>query len=338
MKIIFQTNLHGHRGEYIDHLISSEKCNSEKFVVWVKDCTSDEIAKFAKSPSVENCLIGPFSSKILKQNLVKGKPNSIIFLDGDNEFRSIITLLARVPAIQTTALMMRLNFSSTPTLRFALKWAGKFVLTFLLNLLPRVSMRRLVFLQKPKVSVFKSVRDPLPYTSSGKPLNNLEGSGGQFNIGIAGTIDPRKNIELAIKVLSQLGSGYILSLAGQVTPSFKPKLTELVGESNNVLVRDALLSDTELDAEILSAGCFLVLQNVNAPSGTLLRALSLGVPTVLGGAKILKKAAAMFPDNVVWTELDPYSLHLAILKAREMSRNPVLELPSPEDFSADLIG
>ena len=338
MKIIFQTNLHGHRAEYVHHVLDSEHLRFEKFVVWVKDCQAEELDQFKGSQRVTRVLSGPFSVEKLKDVLVDKETDSVIFLDGDNELKSVIRIAGKIPGLRTIALMMRLNPPSKIKIRPGLIWAGKFLVCFLLDRIPGVSIRQLVFLVKPKVSIFGSVRDPLPKSLKSQTPYSSPPHSGKFKIGIAGTLDPRKNIELAIQAASNLGIDYVLTLAGQVTSTYKEKLFGLIRRQDNIVVRDELLSNEDLNEEIRSSQCFLVLQNMNAPSGTLLRALSLGTPIVLGGAKTLRKAAILFPESVIWTELDPKSLSDAILKTKTMCKNPVLALPTPEDFTLDLLG
>ena len=159
-----------------------------------------------------------------------------------------------------------------------------------------------------------------------------------MKVGVVGTLDPRKSIELAISAVEKLGEGFELHLVGKVASHFEEELKNLTKDKSFVHLKPGLLSDQELDARIMELDCFLVLQQTNAPSGTLLKALRFGVPVVLGGAKVLRTAAREYPRNVVWTSLTPSQVAISIKKALSKKATPISNLPSAEHFAEDLLG
>ena len=337
MNIIFQSNIHGHRAEYVYHLARRYTERGEDFIVWIRQSSPEDAGKFSRFSNIQKLVTGDFSLAKLQALESEYHIQSIIFLDGDTEFRSIASIVMRFSRIKVRALMMRLSFPFDAKLRSLFKWFLKICITYLLNCHPNVSMRKLVFLEKSKLIALHQVRDPLPMEAERFEVRETR-CGGDYQLAIVGTIDPRKNVDLAIKSLENLGKGFNLTLAGEVTPGFKMRLWQLLDKHNDVRVTDEHLTDAELNREVFSADCILVLQSVNAPSGTMLRALSIGTPIVVAGARVLRKASKRYPRNVVWTKLDATNLASAVIATQGMSRKPIEGLPSPEDFAKDLIG
>jgi glycosyltransferase involved in cell wall biosynthesis len=337
MIILVQTNLHGHRAEYLDHAIAWATARGEDVLVWIQDqVLSEAQARFSGQPVVKEVRVGPVQATNLIELRELYKDLRLIFLDGDRELVFGLRHFRLVSKFRPTYLLMRLN---RPTKLFSRELAAllsKFVIAIALRIAGRADVKRLVFLEKARSSVFRQVRDPLPVT---QPVNstpqNLNGM--HIQIGIVGTLDERKSIELAIESLDFLGEEYELKLIGQVTPGYRDRLIPLVSRPSVELV-DKFLTEVEMSDAFRKLDCFLVLQKVNAPSGTILRALDSGLPVVLGGSKVLKAASRAFPESVFWTELTPRKIAESIILATKHSSKKVEGLPTTKDFANDLLG
>jgi glycosyltransferase involved in cell wall biosynthesis len=197
-------------------------------------------------------------------------------------------------------------------------------------------MKRLVFIRKRKLSLLGQVRDPLPKTELSTRSSKKNGTT-KF-VGIVGTLDERKSIDLAVRAIKVLGVSYQLNLVGQATESFRPELNRLTSNFSRVRVKDKFLTESEMSREIAALDCFLVLQKINIPSGTLLRALDAGIPSVVGGARVLKVAGVEFQDSITWTKLRVGDVAGAIEVAVNSRPRVVSSIPGPSDFAEDLLG
>jgi glycosyltransferase involved in cell wall biosynthesis len=205
-----------------------------------------------------------------------------------------------------------------------------------IEILSVASIKKMVVLEKSKRKMFGQVRDPLmkPTWSAN---DSFTYNSDRKSIGVVGTIDPRKSIDLAVQALEHLGPKFHLKLSGEVTPEYSKDLEILMNQNPKIHLDNRHLSEKEIVEAISSLSCFLVLLQGNLPSGTILRSLSLGVPVVVGGAKVLQKVVAAYPDLAVWTELNPEAIAQSVAKAVQMARIPALGLPTPSDFSEDLL-
>jgi glycosyltransferase involved in cell wall biosynthesis len=338
MIVLFQTNLHGHRAEYVDHAIAWAEKNNVEVTVWIRD--SDlKLARtrFEGSNSVVDVQVGSLDFPHLNHLKTTGKTPKLVFLDGDRELVPFLTSFRAASKFKTTFLLMRMNFPSGNSVRDLIAFLSKFSLALAFNLFSKVTIKRLVFLRKSQISVFGQVRDPLPRHAK-LSLEREPSIEKAMQIGIVGTIDERKSIELAIESVSSIGPSVHLNLVGQVTDSYKDKLCELVSENGSVTLTDKYLTDDELVKAIGRLDCFLVLQKVNAPSGTILRALDSGIPVVVGGSRVLKRASKIYPNMVTWTKMSARNLSAAIESTNKSSKIRILDLPSTEHFAEDLMG
>jgi glycosyltransferase involved in cell wall biosynthesis len=282
-------------------------------------------------------MVGPLDLTYLNSISNSTDKVRLIFLDGDRNLFYGIKNFKKIANFQASFLLMRLNFPTTHSVREHFAFLVKFTLALILKFSRKVEVKRLVFLRKSRISMFGQVRDPLPNQSDFMPMYGDQNRSVK-QIGIVGTIDERKSIDLAIQSVAELGMGAHLTLTGQVTKNYRERLAELVTASQNVTLVDKYLSENEITSEIRKLDCFLVLQKVNAPSGTLLRALDCGVPIVVGGAKILRSASKAYPDLVTWAPMKPKSLALAIQRASSAEKVQTSGLPTIEDFAEDLLG
>ncbi len=338
MIVLYQTNLHGHRAEYLDHAIKWAEKRNEEVVVWVKDCLpADAKIRFPKNQCVQDVLTGPMRLVYLEELNENYKKIRLVFLDGDRELAFGLRNFVRLSKFKPTYLLMRLNMPVQISASELFVFSLKFAIAFALQLSGAVHIKRLVFLQKAKMHIFSQVRDPLPGRLSETSLRATE-SNSIKEVGIVGTLDERKSIGLAISSLPKLGSSVTLNLVGQVTANYKESLQKLVHSSHSVRLLDKHLSDDELVREISNLDCFLVLQQVNAPSGTILRALDCGIPVVVGGSRVLKLAVRKYPNLVTWTKLREDDLATAIKTALSKTRSRASGLPTPMNFAIDLLG
>jgi hypothetical protein len=337
MIVLIQTNIHGHRAEYIDHALSWAEKNGHSVLVWIKQATLEAAKKrFPLSDLVSEVRVGEFQDSDIMQLVKSGKISRLVFLDGDLELTFALRNLWHLSKLRSVFLLMRLNYPSSPRIGTVMIYFIKYSIAFFLNLLPSTQMKRLVFLRKRKFSFLGQVRDPLPKTEAfPKPRKSNDT---MKYVGIVGTLDERKSIELAVSSINELGVGYQLNLVGQATEGFKPELTRLTSNSPAVHLKEKYLSESEMSREIASLDCFLVLQRMNIPSGTLLRALDAGVPAVVGGANLLKVTGAEFQDSIIWTKLRTADVAVAIEAAVSRTPGRVGSIPGPSDFAMDLLG
>jgi glycosyltransferase involved in cell wall biosynthesis len=336
MILLIQTNIHGHRAEYIDHVITWAEKNGQSVLVWIKQCELGAAKeRFPISKIVRDVRVGEFLGSDLRRFAKKGDVNRLVFLDGDLELAFALRNLWYLRKVSTVFLLMRLNSPSSPRIHSILIYTFKNLISLFLELFPSIQMKRLVFLKKRKHSLLGQVRDPLPKTELPRRLPKKSGT--TKYVGIVGTLDERKSIDLAVSAVKALGVGYQLNLVGQATDSFRPELSRLSANFPNVRVKDKFLTEAELSREIASLDCLLVLQRINIPSGTLLRALQAGIPSVVGGANVLRVSGVEFQDSVTWTKLRVGDVAGAIELAANTKPRVVGSIPGPSDFAEDLL-
>lgn len=338
MIVLFQTNIHGHRAEYVDHAITWAGSQPDEVIVWIKDCESAEASsRFARHAKKPKIFTGPLNFVYLDELRTSGKSVRLFFLDGDRELLFGVRNWRKLRWLEPTFLLMRLNAPSKFSTRELSAFFVKFAVALAMQNLGRAQVKRLVFLHKSKAHLFGQVRDPLPRRVENLALQVSEPDS-IMELGIVGTLDQRKSIELAVASLDKISIPVRLNLVGQVTTNYKEVLQKLVRTNGRVRLVDKHLSEDELMEEVANLDCFLVLQKTNAPSGTILRALDCGIPVVVGGSRVLKLAARKYPSLVTWTKLDQHSLGRAIEKTRQKTKNRVCDLPTPFDFANDLLG
>lgn len=337
MIVLIQTNIHGHRAEYVDHAISWAGELGHGALVWIKQATLEEAKdRFPLSNVVRDVRVGDFTASDLRRLIKMRQVNRLVFLDGDLELTFALRTFWQLMKLKTVFLLMRMNFPSSPRFKTAAIYVIKYLIVVFLNFLPAIQMKRLVFFKKRPLSLLAQVRDPLPKTEPSVRLSKVSGT--MKHVGIVGTLDERKSIDLAISAIKILGDGYQLNLVGQTTESFKPELAKLTSDSSAVRIKDKYLSESEMSSEIASLDCFLVLQKMNIPSGTLLRALDAGIPSVVGGAHVLKLPGVELSDSIIWTKLKASHVARAIEVAVNIRPRSVSSIPRPSDFAADLLG
>jgi glycosyltransferase involved in cell wall biosynthesis len=338
MIVLYQTNIHGHRAEYVDHAIAWAEIRGQEVIIWVKDNKPAEvISRFSGKVPEKYIHTGQLNIEHLQALRNSGQSVRLIFLDGDLELLFGFRNLRKLAWLRPIYLLMRLNSPAKFSNREVSVFFVKSAMAAVLQIFGRAQIKRLVFLQKTKAKLFGQVRDPLPRRVESVPLQ-VRHPESLMQIGIVGTLDQRKSIDLAVMSLDSVSRPVRLNLVGQVTPSYQEDIQKLVGSHSSIRLRNKLLSENELIEEISNLDCFLVLQKTNAPSGTILRALDCGIPVVVGGSRVLKLAARKYPSLVTWTKLDQASLAKALETARHKSKERVYGLPTPDDFSNDLLG
>ncbi len=337
MYLLIQSNLHGHRAEHIEHLINTKKVELAGYAIWVNDAEKSSVEdRFQGKEGYLFCQTGPTDSLRLKEIYNTYNNLKVIFLDGDRVLPFLWQNFIIFRNFPTTVLLTRINFPGFKKFRPLVVFWGKMFLACSLQILSIAKIKKMVVLEKSTRKMFGQVRDPLMKPVYVAKKNSNLGSGLK-SIGIVGTIDPRKSIHLAAQALDYLGPDFQLKLSGEVTPDFTKPLEILVSHNSKVHVDNRHLSEEEIVEAISGLDCFLVLLQNNLPSGTILRALSLGVPVVVGGAKVLQKVVWTYPNLAVWTDLNPGSIAKSVAKALEMERVPATGLPTPADFASDLL-
>lgn len=336
--VLFQTNLKGHRADFISFILQWSESQNSKFAIWVKDATIDEIrVAFPISGNTAAHQNGVFSKEGLRSLNRVETVTEMVFLDGDNELGTVFKNLSVFRGIKVRSLLLRLNFPGLiENPRQLGIWLVKVALILALSVLANIDFRRLTFMKRMPSRFIRQVRDPLPRIPPAFAGPRDAGRKG-YVVGMIGTLDPRKNINLAIQAIAELGDEYSLNLIGEVTPSFKSQLQELVSNNPRVFLSDEILPEATMSAEISKLDCFLVLLSSSSPSSTLLRALSLGVPSVIGGSRVLRSAHSLFPGSVVLTKLNKKDIANAIRKAVTLERNVQTNLPSADSFAEDLM-
>lgn len=336
--VIVQSNLTGHRLEYIRHVVIELLSRSQNFTIWIEsEPSTEDLSNLTQLSKTIRLVTGNFNPRLLLGNH-KSYQLKVLFLDGDRAIRYVLRWPMFFLKTQSTFLLLRL---SRPTsflrVRELAAFLTKGTLAVFVNVLTRSTVKRLVFLRSERGRFFRQVRDPLPsLVQDGSGVKNSR-DGSVIRVGIVGTLDPRKNIKLASKAISLLGKPYILRLAGFAGEGYRRELEEMATRNSSLSLNIRSLSEADFISEIQSLDCFLVLQNTNAPSGTLLRALSLGTPCVVGGAPILRKSTAQYSGLVASASLTVESVVKAIKVAVTFERIPALDLPSPSNFAEDLL-
>ena len=338
MIVLFQTNLKGHRTDFISFVLQWSESQNSKFAIWVKDATPDEISvAFPISGNTAAHQNGVFSKEGLRALNRVQAVTEIVFLDGDNELGTVLRNLSFFRGIKVRSLLLRLNFPSFLSNPRQLGiWLVKVALILALSVLANVDFRRLTFMKRNPSKLIRQVRDPLPRLPPAF-ADSIKHERRGYVVGMIGTIDPRKNINLAVQAIAELGDEYSLNLIGEVTPSFKSQLHQLVDNNPRVFLSDEILPEARMSTEISKLDCFLVLLSSSSPSSTLLRALSLGVPSVVGGSRVLRSAHSLFPGSVVLTKLRKKNVANAIRKAVTLDRQAHTNLPSADSFAEDLM-
>jgi glycosyltransferase involved in cell wall biosynthesis len=337
--ILVQTNLEGHRAEYISHILNSKIASGMRFAIWVRDANLEALrSKYADTESIIAFEVGEVSSIKIQQLQAYEKIDRLIFLDGDAALKAMMRNLGSIRKIPTQGLLLRIAHPSLKAgPKASLSWLAKIGILMTISAVSNVRFSKLVFVHKRNLGVIGQVRDPLP-TLRVANKNTSTKETRLYRVGVVGTLDPRKNIKIAVQATALLGDGYELRLSGEVTESYKEELNRLISEQSHIRLLDAILTEDQMTAEIADLECFLVLQSTNAPSGTLLRALSQGVPVVVAGSRILKRAKRHYPDMIILSRLNSKAVARGIEKTRNLSRHQNSIMPSPEDFTLDLLG
>ena len=340
MLVIHQTNLDGHRAEYVEHILNWANQRGMESMIWIESAKLEDLrSRFPPTSLSQLRRVGQISRKVLYELNLDPAKTKIVFLDGDNALQFASNNFLRFRGYKSYFLLLRAN-RPVGALQIVpwIKFLAKISLAAVFSASPVLSVKKLVFLNRRSQEFLRGVRDPLYTKSAPASTTVIKNRQHLVKVGVVGTLDPRKSIDLAIKAVEKLGDGFQLHLVGKVSKDFEVELKNLTKDKSFVHLRPGLLSEQELDARILELDCFLVLQQTNAPSGTLLKALSFGVPVVLGGAKVLKPAAKKYLGNVTWTRLHWEDVARSIQQAVSKKATPISDLPNAQHFAEDLLG
>ena len=193
--------------------------------------------------------------------------------------------------------------------------------------------------------IVKSVRDPaqcVAHSRDRKELRERLGlSAERPLVGIFGAINPRKNPALALEAVLQSGSDVDLLLAGPMNEESRGWLAELPSEQRErVVVRDAYLSNQELDECVAAVDGVLLLMSLEGPSGIMGKALAADVPVITAGSKTRVRELEALHRGVA-TSATPEALGAAIAQV-VMDPPPAPEtdlvIPTGATFGASVLG
>jgi len=340
--IIYQSSLKGHRPEYVRHVVSYLGSEGYDAYVLIKTGENTEAqALFKDLPNIISISTGSLGEFLRNDPIKVRQLTTIVILDGDIELNWLIRNVRSLAQYSFEVLLMRM---SRPVHLLDIKaWFAlfvKYVLAFAISLFLDVRFSALRFLNLKKSWIFNPVRDPLvgPVASNQSTLTKPK----ILQVGLVGTIDPRKSVILAINATEKFRNELQLNLIGKVLPTFEATLAERLSGSPEVFLLDKRLTEEEFNFWTGKLDCLFFLQRTNAPSGTLLRALALGKHCIVGGAPTLLREKSAFPDQITQVRLSKTSIQSAlnnILKNGIPSIqkvNPEL-FPSPSDFARDLL-
>ncbi len=160
-------------------------------------------------------------------------------------------------------------------------------------------------------------------------------------LGVAGYIDPRKHIELALEAILASGARrFGLLVAGDWDPDYRKALTPLIRRvrtaGGSVEMIERHLSNAEMTTAIALMDAALILYDTPNPPSTLGKALSVGTLAIVAGPKALRAYARAFPGHAVDGPLEAASISAMIEGVTAGERQQPVRLAGTRDFVAGL--
>jgi glycosyltransferase involved in cell wall biosynthesis len=194
--------------------------------------------------------------------------------------------------------------------------------------------------------IVKRVRDPDVCTAHSRDRAALRAELGlpadRTIAGIFGVISARKHAPLIWEAMATHGVQGDLLLAGKLDPDVAAWVDSLPqAPRGRVLVRDAFLSNDELDKLVAAVDVVPIALTNNGPSGIMGKALAAGVPVVTAGSEV-RARELVATDAGELAELDADSIGAAI--TRVLDRDPgaprrnLVPPATVEEFAENLLG
>jgi len=161
-------------------------------------------------------------------------------------------------------------------------------------------------------------------------------------VGLFGVIQPRKNAPLILAALKSADLDADLLLGGELSPEVRAWVCGLPEEDRRrVIVRDAFLTDLELDQLVAAVDVAPIALTNNGPSGIMGKAIAAGVPVVTAGSRVrAREVVALDVGQAV--DLDAVSLGIgirdALARGTGTERASAIPLATPEEFARALLG
>lgn len=161
-------------------------------------------------------------------------------------------------------------------------------------------------------------------------------------VGLFGVIQPRKNAPLILEALKRANVDADLLLGGELSPEVRYWVDGLPEEDRRrVIVRDAFLTDLELDQLVAAVDVAPIALTNNGPSGIMGKAIAAGVPVVTAGSRVrAREVVALDVGQAV--DLDAASIGIgirdALARGTGTQRHSAIPLATPEEFGHALLG
>jgi glycosyltransferase involved in cell wall biosynthesis len=194
--------------------------------------------------------------------------------------------------------------------------------------------------------IVKRVRDPDVCTAHSRDRAALRAElrlpADRAIAGVFGVISERKHAPLIWDAMATHGIQGDLLLAGKLDPDVAAWVDSLPQEPRGqVLVRDAFLSNDELDKLVAAVDVVPIALTNNGPSGIMGKALAAGVPVVTAGSEV-RARELVATDAGELAELNADSIGAAITRVLDRDPNaPRRNLVPPatvEEFAENLLG
>ncbi|WP_291038596.1 hypothetical protein [Herbiconiux sp.] len=190
----------------------------------------------------------------------------------------------------------------------------------------------------------KYTRDPVTLRANNDEVAAITKSWGisksRYWFAVLGAVTTRKNVALVARALNRVDNvGLVIAgrIQREALEDALPSLEDLKKGGNLVLVRDELLSDTELDALVLAVDCVVLAHSNEGPSGLMGKAAAAGTRVVASGAQSLMDDVSQIPTLAEWVNLDEYELAEAFRRAAISKRpGPVITVGAA-DFVKSLL-
>jgi glycosyltransferase involved in cell wall biosynthesis len=240
----------------------------------------------------------------------------VVVPDGDDLVADLV-LQGWSHSSNIRVLVMRASPQSRRVIDLA-RWASKAGLARLAAKRARIN----VFYLRPSHAVARKLSDVIDPTEF-SPRADL----GQFReewgldtdrhwFGVLGSITPRKNAALVARALRLVPPGRNLGLliAGRLDPTVRADLDQITEgwpSSHRIVVRDAMLTDQELDSAVSTCAVLVLAHSNEGPSGLLGKAVAAGTYVLAAGARSLRRDVSNIP-SARWVPLDAESMAAAM--------------------------
>jgi glycosyltransferase involved in cell wall biosynthesis len=314
--LLVEKNLSGHRLNYVRLVAGSAlELGLEVFLMLPAGAKSHpnfelQIAPLLNAVHVEETV--NFSLENIEQLSRSLSVQVVVVTDGDSAARQIARGRVWRGDATLSLLIMRERDQSV---RLGLQLAKTLVRGLALRF---VSYRKNVNVTVLKPSSWAgrswldTVNDPIEVAATESSIAQLERDWGLRNdlrwIAVVGVISERKNLPMIAEAIASIGEHSIgFLIAGTCEPAEMEKSARAIEMAQSkgvqVVVRNELLSDAQLDSAIALAECVVLAHSNEGPSGILGKALLLGTKVVASGARSLRRDARDAKELIRWSPL-----------------------------------